>query len=66
MERDVPVSLVTTHRIHRNSRKLHQGRFRMDSRKNFITLRVVKNWNRFPSKMVDAHDVADSGQEAFG
>lgn len=66
MEREVPVSLVTTHGIHRNSTKLQQGRFRMDSWKKFITLRVVKNWNRLLSKMVDAHGAADSGQEAFG
>lgn len=37
MEREVPVSLVTTRGIHRNSTKLQPGRFRMDSRKNFIT-----------------------------
>jgi len=34
--------------------KLKKGRFRLDRRKKFFTMRVVKHWSKFPSEVVDA------------
>ncbi|KFQ10153.1 hypothetical protein N330_00863, partial [Leptosomus discolor] len=37
---------------------LGKGRFRLDTRKKFLTLRVVRHWHRLPKKVVDAPSLA--------